>query len=123
MATETQEAAKAPTNPFTPTVWEDHQADIKARAEARTERRKELRRYLDPDVAKSAEARKPLYEWKVSCEYSRRNAKGRMETHRHTEQVIAQNETDAWAMSCDKLEVMIGPHEGDREIKKLNKIN
>lgn len=122
-ATTAAPEAKAPSNPFTPTVWEEHQADMKARLDARIARRKEMRRYLDGDAAKGAEARKALYEWNVSCEYARRNAKGKMETYRHSEKVVAQTEADAWAMFCDKVEAMIGPHEGEREIERLGKIN
>lgn len=59
---------------------------------------------LDPTIAKRYEDAKPLYEWEVTCKMFRAATP---KTHAHmetkTQQVVAQNENDAWAMFCDLM--------------------
>lgn len=112
-----------PADPYQPAVWEDHEADKAARRAEREKRRPELRRVLEPEQAAQAEARKPLYEWKVSCTYTRPGAKGKMETISASHQVIAQSERDAWAFFCDKIGAWPGRHSCDLRIDQLSKIN
>lgn len=117
--------ADAPTvNPYAPAVIQDHQSDQQLREEERAKNRKTLRKCLDPVVAKSFEARKPLYEFEVTAVYDRPNEKGRLVEHSQKNKVIAQNEADAWAMFCDLLGgELLSPKNCERTIKKLGKIN
>lgn len=123
MATATAEK-KAPANPFTPANWDEHQSELALRREARKANRDELQRCLDPDAAASLESRKPLYEWTISCEFSRPDGKGgKMKKYQFKETVTAQTEADAWAKFCDTIEAWPGPHSCTREIVRGKKIN
>lgn len=122
--TKDQAVTKAPPrSPHLPADWEAHEADKARRKAAREKRKANLRRCLDPETAKTFEARKPLYEWRVKCTYTRPDPKGRMQTHTREHQVIGQTETDAWALFCDLIGVWPGPHNCDREIEQLGQIN
>lgn len=122
MSAATMESKTPPTNPNRPANWDDHQKEKSQRKEARDKRRKEMRKYLDPEMASRAEAKKPLYEWLVTASISRQNSKGRIETKDYEESVLAQTETTAWALFCDKIGVWPGPHDCEREIKQLGKV-
>lgn len=123
----TEQATKPTTVPLpqpnVPANWDDHQARLAEIQKKHHAGRREAMRCLDHEYAARVIARKPLYEWKVTCSYTRRNAKGKMQTYDESDQVIAHNEQDAWAMFCDKVGISIGPHAGDRTIKRLEKIN
>lgn len=123
MAVKAQDTQSTPADPYRPAIWSDHASDKTERQAERDRRRAEARRALDPEYAAQAEARKPLYEWKVACTYSRPNAKGKMETISASHQVIAQDEKTAWALYCDKIGVSPGRHSCDLRIEQLNKIN
>jgi hypothetical protein len=102
---------------------DDHESRVKEIVGNQTRRTKESRRYLDPEYATRMEARKPLYEWDVSCTYSRQNAKGKLETKTEKLRVAGQTEADAWAIFCDKIGAWPGPKTCERTIERREKIN
>ena len=123
MATATKAPATStittPANPFSPVAWEEHQAEKERRKAEREKKRPTLRACLDHTVAAQFEARKALYRWRVECTYMRPDAKGRLQTHSATEEVVAQTEADAWAVFCDKRGTWPGPNDCERVITKL----
>lgn len=102
-----------------PADWDTHEDDKARRNKAREKNRKKLRSCLDAVSATTYEARKPTYEWKVTCTLSRKDDKGRMRTTTEERQVVAQNAKDAWAMFCDLIGTWPAPGYCDREIVKL----
>lgn len=124
MATATQEAPQRQlSNPYAPVVWEEYEAEKARRAEEREKKRSLQRRCLDPEVAAEFEAKKPRYEFKVRCTYERPNEKGRLESKTEEHTIIAQNERDAWAIFCDRIQTWPSPAACEREIKRLSKVN
>jgi hypothetical protein len=114
--------AKAP-DVFKPVILEDWEAEKALRAEERAKKRPVLRKCLDPEVAADYEQQKPKYEYRVSCTYARPNDRGRLEQHTETHNITAQNEKDAWALFCDKIQTWPSPSACvDRTIEKLKKI-
>lgn len=94
----------APAVGYQPPRMEDHQADLARRDAERHKNRPKLLKCLDPSTAAEYEKNKPLYEWRVECSIFRpARGKDRAKTERFDEQVVAQNESDAWAMFCDKI--------------------
>ena len=112
---------KSLSQPYSPADVDFHASDLAARQAARDSRRATNRACLDPVVAGQHEARKPLYEWLVECTYSRQNSKGRIETVAASDKVMAQNESDAWAIFCDKRGVWPGRRDSDLKITQLEK--
>lgn len=88
----------------TPVNIAEHQDSLEARQQARNKKRAKLLSCLDPIVARDYEHRKPLYEFKIECKIFRAaGSKGRARNEKFDEQVVAQNEDDAWSMFCDKI--------------------
>ena len=115
----TKTAAQQARSPYAPADTDKHDRDMRMRKEVMDKKRPHLRKCLDPEYAAQNEARKPTFDFEVSCNYDRRNAKGRLESVKESRVIIAQNESDAWAMFCDKIEAWPGPHTCDRTIKKM----
>lgn len=64
------------------------------------------------------EAAKPRYTYEVSCTYHRPNRKGHLEEHSRKETVRAQNESEAWALFCDKVGVWPSRQASEVKIKQ-----
>ena len=104
MAKENTTTAPLPTVPFAPVNLDAHEQERQAIRRQQVENLPRLLDCLDPTVAKSYEDRKPLYEWNVKCRLFRA-AYGRQPAHMEEleKNVVAQNESDAWAMFCDAV--------------------
>lgn len=105
-----------------PADLDEHNKDMARRQAEATAARPKHMECLDPTVAKFHEDRKPLYEWKVECGIFRR-AVGTKPAfiEKLTEQVVAQNEQDAWAMFCDKIGEWPSRRDAQPAITKLGK--
>ena len=110
-------------NPTRPVYWDDYQAEKAARKAAQDKKQPALRKMLDWRAASQAEARKPIFEWTVTCKYSRRDKKGRVQQHSETREVVSQNEDGAWAAFCDSIEEWPGPNSGERTITRGKQVN
>lgn len=114
-------------DPNAPVDLPMHEADKARRAAERLKKKPLLDQCCDPEFAARTEARKAVYEWKVSAKFMRKqpDARGRekLQTIEHEEKVTAHNETDAWAMFCDAIGRSVSPNEGTHTITRLNKIN
>ena len=115
----TQPQTTTPRNPYAPIDREAHEERKKALAKKQKEHQPFLRKCLDPEFAAQNEARKPVYQYRVRCSFDRKNSKGKMEQIDESATVLAQNEADAWAKFCDKIEAWPSPHVCERMIKKL----
>ena len=106
----------------TPANVDKHQADLASRQAERDKKQPKSIRCLDPIVAAQYENRKPLYEWKIECEiFQQASGKRRARFEKHSEQVVAQNEDDAWAIFCVKIERYPGRKHCNPTITKLQK--
>lgn len=99
-----------------------HRDDMERRRAEQLKKRSKLLKCLDPITAAQYEARKALYEFKVECELFRPAAKKRRAgTEKFDEQVVAQNEQDAWAMFCDKIGEWPSRRDSNAKITRLEK--
>jgi len=108
-------------NPTTPVEWDDYTAEKVERQVARDKRHKELRKCLDPEYAERMEKRKAVYTFLVDCTWNEKDDKGRHQTKTAKHEFMAQNETDAWAMFCDKIKHWPSRSACDFTIKNLGK--
>lgn len=99
---------------------EERQRKMKKLQERIDAKRDEMYKCLDADYAAQVEARKPVYEYKVSCQVSVVE-KGRRTTKKLEETVRGKNEDDAWAHFCDAVQHWPPPRGCGRKIVKLNK--
>lgn len=113
--------ASIPSLGTVPASWEDHQAELTARRKAREAKRKVLLECCDATYAARLEAQKPTYEWQVECTVRRPDGKGRIKAIEHKAKVVAQSETDAWAVFCDSVQDWPSPTTCDRKITKVGK--
>ena len=99
-----------------PPDLDDHTSDMTRREEAYQKQRPLLLDCLDPTVAKLHEDRKDIYEWQVEVKLFRPSL-GKVQAHmdKFDENVVAQNEGDAWAFFCDK----IGEYPSRRDSKPI----
>lgn len=118
-------STQIPNNPYAPANWETYEAEKAERAAAKAAKRPLQLKCLDAETAAQHEARKPLYEFEVSCTYQAPDDKrpGKLKSHTETEKVNAQNDQDAWALFCDRIGRSPSPQSCDRTIKRLAKIN
>lgn len=123
MAIKQETIGSPPTDLHQPVNLAAYEAEKARRKALRDQRRPELLRCLDPEYAAQVEARKPLYEWQVTCAYTRPNAKGKPESISASHKIIAKNEDNAWAFFCDKIGAWPSRHTCDLRIDQLNKIN
>jgi hypothetical protein len=101
---------------------EAHRSDLEKRREAQLKKRPKLLKCLDPITAAQYETKKALYEYKVECEIFRpADKKRRATTEAVTEQVVAQNDNDAWAMFCDKIGQWPSRRDSNAKITRLEK--
>ena len=96
-----------------------HTLDLQRREAIRQKKIPELRKCLNPEYAATAEARKGVSEYRVSCvinvmEPNNQHATGKEEV------VSAQNEDEAWAKFCDRIKTWPSPKWCERKIEKLN---
>jgi hypothetical protein len=112
----------APLSPFQPVDGFAHEAEKARRKADRDAKRPELRKALDFRYAAQAEERKTKYEFKVHCKYSRPDKRGLFETKEAEHTVIAQNEKEAWALFCDKIQTWPGPNDCERTITQGKKV-
>jgi hypothetical protein len=113
-----------PQDQFRPVDWEAHQRDKERRRKEREAKAPLLRRCLDPEYAAQQETLKPKWEWEVSVKYMIPDAKGRLVTKSDTQRIVAQNEADAWATWCDRVQHWPSPHACEkREIRQLAKVS
>lgn len=89
-----------------------HKADLARRAREREAKRPLLMKCIDPNYAAACEAEKPVYDFRVQAKFDLLVG-GRMEEVEIDERVAAQNEQDAWALTCDRLQI----HPSIREAK------
>lgn len=104
MATATSEAPKRQLTevgkPVNEAEWEEEKALRKAERDAKFSLHMEC---LNPEVASDYEARKPKFEFDIQCTYPFRNPDtGMAERREKSAKVVAKNESDAWAVFCDK---------------------
>lgn len=105
---------------YAPVVLEERQKEMQALRDAQAKARAKSLKCLDPIVAASYEAKKPVFEWKVEVELFRpAGKKGRAKTEKLTEQVVAQNENTAWAIFCDKIGEWPSPRNSNATITQL----
>lgn len=104
-------------------TWEEHHEKMERRRKEREKHRDIQRRCLDPEEAAREEARKPRYDYEVTCKYTRQNKDGHIENKKETEIVNARDENEAWARFCDKIKTWPSPHYCEREINRLKKIS
>ena len=99
-----------------PTDLDEHNADMRRREEESLNKRPLTLDCLDPTVAKLHEDRKDIYEWQVEVKLFRPSL-GKVQAHmdKFDENVVAQNEGDAWAFFCDK----IGEYPSRRDSKPI----
>ncbi len=119
----TNQKAETVVDPYKPVDIGEHEANMERMRAEQEKQSKTLRKHLNPEFASRSEAKKPLYEWAVSCIVSEKNKKGIWSDKTYKGQVVAQNRDDAWSMFCDSIEHWPGPRDCNREIKQLEKIN
>lgn len=109
-------------NPYAPVNLADRAAEKARIREEQNANRARLLDCLDPTVAKSYEEKKTLYEWRVQCQVFR-PARGRQHAHmeKFDQQVVAQNERDAWSMFCDRLGEWPSRRDSSVKITRLQK--
>jgi hypothetical protein len=90
---------------------------VKQRIETK---RDELNRCLDADYAAQVEARKPVYEYRISCNVPIME-KGKRTSKKLEETVRGKSEDDAWAHFCDAVQHWPSPKGCGRKIVKLTK--
>lgn len=107
--------------PPVPTL-EDHNNERARRQKERDAKRPKLLDCLDPTVAKRYEDAKELFEFRVQVKLFR-PAVGKSHAHmkEFDEQVVAQNEQDAWAMFCDKIGEWPSPRDSKPKFTKLKR--
>lgn len=97
---------------------ETHRKDMDRRQAERDARRPELLLCCNPAYASRRELEKPQFVWTVDVEwYSLHPQKGPVNFHRKMN-VVAQTESDAWALWCDKNEVWPSPRDVKVTFKK-----
>jgi hypothetical protein len=108
----------------TPVNVDEHNTSLESRQKKRDKIRPTHLKCLDPVVAAEYEHRKALYEWKVECKIFRpAGTKGRAKVETFCEQVVAQNENDAWAFFCDKIGEWPSRRDMQPVITRLHKRN
>lgn len=99
-----EQASLSPLVGNVPPSLDAHQTDMARRDADRQAKRPKMLRCLDPATAAEYEKNKPLYEWKIECSIFRpASGKKRARTEQINEQVVAQTESDAWSLFCDKI--------------------
>lgn len=122
MAMATQEAKKIH-DPYKPVDLMDWEAEKAWRAEERAQKRPLQLACLDFETAMEHEVRKPRFQYEVTCTYQRPDERGRLVKHTEKHTVKAHNETEAWAMFCDKIQTWPSPNSCERSIKQLAKVD
>ena len=105
------------------TVLEVHLADKAKRQARHDEMAPELQRCLDPKYAAQKELEKPAYKWTVKVKWLGRDQDGELLNVDSEQTVTAQNETDAWAMFCDKIGAWPSPLSVKRTITRGEKMD
>jgi len=108
-------------------AWAKKQLEAEERrekklAEVREKIRKnrpEHMRCLDAQYAAQVEAKKPKYQYEVSCVLADKTSGKRIVTE-PKETVSAKNENEAWAIFCDTIKAWPSPNACDRKIRKLD---
>ncbi len=89
----------------TPIDIDKHTKEMARRQAEQNAQRDEMLKCLNPAYARARERAKPLYLWTVTCKWFTGNEEGKGIYRLEEEVVTGQNENDAWARFCDKLEV------------------
>jgi hypothetical protein len=119
----------------TPIRIDEHQRDLERRAREYDERCPLLERLklCDPVYAGKVEARKPKYKFEITWTHiitrppsavvfddSEPGNKFELETRRDV--IVAKNESDAWAMLCDRRQDWPSPRVSQPKFKKLGTV-
>ena len=102
-----------------------HAKDQAERKERRDRNRSKLLDCLDAETSAVYEARKPIFEFHVSCETIERtgkNASAKRSVVKHDQTVRAQDADDAWARFCTLIGRYPPPNSCKRKIKKLAQV-
>jgi hypothetical protein len=100
-----------------------HRADLARRQEEMDARREEMLRCCNPQYAASKEMQKKVWEWTVTAEWYGAGDDGPGVWGPETIKVKAQNEADAWAMFCDRIQQWPSPRDAKRTIKRGKQVS
>jgi hypothetical protein len=100
-----------------------HRADLARRQAEIDARREEMLKCTNPQYAASKELQKPVFEWTVTAEWYGPGDDGPGVWGPESMKVKAQNEADAWAMFCDRIEQWPSPRDCKRTFKRGRKVD
>jgi hypothetical protein len=100
-----------------------HRADMQRRAAEREAKRDELRKCLNPAYAAQCEMAKPRYLFSVKAEWVGIGKAGRSTDFSGELNIVAQNENEAWAVFCDRLQVSPSRRDCKVKIKKGKQVD
>ncbi|QDU55782.1 hypothetical protein [Aeoliella mucimassa] len=119
MAAKTETPTATLPNPeykFAPTDVDAHTADLQRRAAEREKKQQVLEDCLDPEVAARHELKKQRFRWRVAGTLRRAVGSGRFSAEEKVTVVVAENEDQAWAQSCDVWGVWPSRKHGMRDL-------